>query len=173
MTRTFGLGAAIAFIASIVLANYVTTEYGMVAIGLGLTATAGTYLAGMALGLRDIVHDTLGRLGMFGVIAIGASVSYAVSDPHIATASAVAVLLSELADFAVYSPLKRSGRKPLGVLLSNTVGAFFDTVIFLSLAGFFAWGSVGGQLVGKVAWATLVPLGLVYALRSLRKPAQA
>jgi uncharacterized PurR-regulated membrane protein YhhQ (DUF165 family) len=130
----------------------------------------------MALGLRDIVHDTLGRWGMFAVIATGAAVSYAVSDPHIATASAVAVLFSELADFSVYSPLRNSGRKQLGILLSNTVGAFLDTVIFLYLAGFFAWGSVGGQVVGKVAWATLVPLGLVYAVKSAhvaRKPVAA
>jgi hypothetical protein len=101
------------------------------------------------------------------VILIGALVSYVVADARIATASAVAVLLSELADMAVYEPL-RSKSWPAAVLASNTVGAFVDTLVFLTVAGFFAWSAVPGQMVGKVVWATLVPLGLIYALRGER-----
>lgn len=168
--RSIGYAAAAAFIGSIVAANYVTTEYGFVGVGLGLTATAGTFLAGLALGLRDILHDTLGRRGVLVVIAIGAVVSYAVSDPRIATASAVALALSEVADMAVYGPLRKRAWAA-AVALSNTVGAFVDTVVFLWLAGFFMWGAVPGQLVGKVVWATLVPLGLIYATRSVRPAA--
>jgi hypothetical protein len=37
--------AALGFIATILAANYVTTEYGMVPVGFGLVATAGTYFA--------------------------------------------------------------------------------------------------------------------------------
>lgn len=165
--RTLGLAAAAGFIAAIVLANYVTTRYGFVAVGLGYTAAAGTYLAGAALGLRDVIQDTLGRWAVLAVILVGAAVSYAVSDPRIATASAVAVLLSELADLAIYSPLRRRGWA-MAVLASNTVGAFVDTVVFLAIAGFFTWAAVPGQMIGKVVWATLVPLGLIYAARSAR-----
>ena len=167
VNRSTGYAAALAFVVSIVAANYVTTRYGFVGVGLGLTATAGTFLAGLALGLRDIIHDALGRGVVLAVILIGAVVSYAVSDPRIATASAFAVLLSELADLAVYEPLRRRAWAA-AVLASNTVGAFVDTVAFLWLAGFFAWGAVEGQMVGKVVWATLVPLGLIYAARSAR-----
>lgn len=165
--RTLGAAAAAGFIAAIVAANYVTTRYGFVTVGLGLTATAGTYFAGFALGLRDLIQDGLGRRFVFAVILVGAAISYAVSDAHIATASAVAVLVSELADLAVYTPL-RARAWPLAVLASNTVGAFVDTALFLVIAGFFTWGAVPGQLVGKVVWATLVPLGLIYAARSAR-----
>jgi queuosine precursor transporter len=167
VNRSLGLAAAAGFIAAIVAANYVTTRYGFVGVGLGLTATAGTYLAGLALGLRDVIQEGLGRLAVFAVILIGAAISYAVSSHQIAVASAVAVLLSEAADMAVYTPLRRR-MWPLAVLLSNTVGAFVDTVVFLWIAGFFAWGAVEGQMVGKVIWATLVPLGLIYAIRSAR-----
>lgn len=167
MNRPLGLAAAAGFVVSIVAANYVTTRYGFVGVGLGLTATAGTFCAGLALGLRDVIHDTLGRWGVLAVIVVGAVISYAVSDPRIATASAAAVLLSELADTTVYAPLRQRAWAA-AVLLSNTVGAFVDTVVFLWIAGFFAWGAVSGQMVGKVVWVTLVPLGLLYAVRSAR-----
>jgi len=167
INRRLGFAAALGFIAAIVLANYLTTRYGFVPVGLGLTATAGTFAAGLALGLRDVLHETLGRWGVLAVILVGAAVSYLVADARIATASAVAVLLSELADMAVYSPL-RERAWAAAVLLSNTVGALVDTVVFLWIAGFFAWSAVPGQMVGKVVWATLVPLGLIYAVRSRR-----
>jgi uncharacterized PurR-regulated membrane protein YhhQ (DUF165 family) len=165
--RTWGWAAAVGFVVSIVLANWLTTRYGFVSVGPGLTATAGTFAAGAALGLRDLVHDGLGRWGVLAVIAVGATVSFAVSDPRIAVASAVAVLLSELADWSVYAPLRRRWW-PAAVLASNTVGALVDTVVFLTVAGFFTWNAVPGQMVGKVVWATLVPLGLIYVARGRR-----
>jgi len=166
-SRRSGVAAAVGFVAAIVLANYITTHYGFVAVGLGYTATAGTYAAGLALGLRDAIQDTLGRRAVLAVILIGAAVSYAVADANIATASAAAVLVSELADLAVYTPIRKRAWAA-AVLLSNTVGAFVDTIVFLTLAGFFTWSAVPGQMVGKVVWATLVPLGLIYAGRSAR-----
>lgn len=170
--RPLGLAAAAGFVASIVVANYLTTRYGFVLVGLGLTAAAGTFAAGLALGLRDVLHETLGRRGVLVVIAVGAVVSYAVADAQIATASAVAVLISELADLAVYAPLRKRAWAA-AVLASNTVGALVDTLVFLWLAGFFAWAAVPGQMVGKVVWATLVPLGLIYAATSARRTAVA
>lgn len=170
--RPLGVLAALGFVAAIVAANYLTTAYGFVSVGLGLTASAGTYAAGAALGLRDLIQDGLGRWGVLVVILVGAGVSFAVSDPRIAIASAVAVLVSEIADLAVYTPLRQRSW-PAAVLASNTVGALVDTVAFLTIAGFWAWGAVPGQMVGKVIWATLVPLGLIYAVRSLRSPVTA
>lgn len=167
MNRTTGYAAALGFIASIVLANYVTTRYGFVSVGLGFTAAAGTYLAGAALGLRDLIQEGLGRLAVIVVILIGAGASFLVADGRIALASGVAVLVSELADLAVYTPLRRKAW-PAAVLASNTVGAVVDTFVFLTIAGFFTWAAVPGQLIGKVIWATLVPLGLVYVARSVR-----
>jgi len=170
--QELGLVAAGAFIISIALANWLTTRYGFISVGLGQTATAGTLAAGLALGLRDLVQDGLGRRAVLVVIVLGALLSYAVSDPHIATASAVAVLVSELADLVVYTPL-RDRAWAAAVLASNLVGAFVDTVIFLAIAGFWSWSAVPGQMLGKIVWATLVPLGLLYAASSARRPATA
>ncbi len=66
---------------------------------------------------------------------------------------------------AVYSPL-RARRWAVAVLASNTVGAAADTVLFLLLAGFPVTGpAIAGQLVGKVMWATLLPVLLTVAAR--------
>ena len=148
-----------AFLACILAANYVTTEYGMVPVGFGLVATAGTYLAGLTFVLRDAVQDTAGRRMVLVLIVAGAALSYLVSDPFIALASGVAFLVSETADLAVYTPLRRRGYVRAAVA-SNIVGAFVDTFLFLSIAGFSltAWQ---GQVVGKVAVTGVVVLGVV------------
>lgn len=175
MKKLAGLAAALGFIGAIVAANWITTRYIVDGIGnnaleqpgFGYAATAGTVFAGLAFLLRDAVREALGRLGVLAVIVIGAGVSYLVSDPHIATASCVAVLVSEFADSVVYEPLRKKAWA-LAVLASNTVGAILDTVAFLALAGIPIWANAPGQLLGKIAWATLVPLGLLYAVRSAR-----
>ena len=74
------------FIGTILAANYVTTEYGMVPVGFGLVATAGTYFAGLAFVLRDTVQDLLGKWTVLALVVAGASLSYLVSDPFIALA---------------------------------------------------------------------------------------
>lgn len=164
-----GLAAAAAYVAVVVLANILSSRYGMVSVGFGLVASAGTYAAGAALGLRDAVQTGLGRWGMLAVIAIGSALSYLLADPIIATASLAAFSASELADAAVWTPLRR--RWALGVLASNTVGAVVDTWIFLSLAPFgpVTWQAMQGQLVGKLLWATLVPVALLLAAREARR----
>jgi uncharacterized PurR-regulated membrane protein YhhQ (DUF165 family) len=175
--RVLGLAAAAGFVGAIVAANYVTTRYAADFVigdnrpeqmGFGFAATAGTVFAGAAFLLRDTVRDHLGRVGVLAVIVVGALVSYLISDASVATASAAAVLISELADSLVYEPLRKRAWAA-AVLVSNTVGAVVDTVLFLVIAGFFTWDAVPGQLVGKVAWATLVPLGIISAVKSARR----
>ena len=164
--KVTGIASAAGFIGTIVLANYLTTRYGFVPVGFGLMATAGTFAAGFALALRDSTQDALGRRAVALVIVAGAALSFLVADPFIALASAAAFLVSELADFAIYTPLRRKSR--LGdrrwagaVIASNLVGAVVDTVIFLGIAFGAAaiLPSIPGQLVGK-SWATLAYLAV-------------
>lgn len=192
------IAAALGFIATILAANYVTTRYGMVPVGFGLMATAGTYFAGLAFVLRDVVHDSLDRTSdrvarslrrrgvswspgrmeddivfaaMVALIAIGAGLSFVISAPAIAVASAVAFGLSELADFMVYAPLRNRGYI-LAASASNLVGAAVDTVLFLTIAGFPLQRAFLGQIVGKLA-VTLVVVVLVAAVRCIRRPVTA
>lgn len=160
------IAAALGFIAAVLAANYVTTHYGMVPVGFGLMATAGTYFAGLAFILRDLVQDRVGRRTVVALIIVGAALSYAISDPFIATASAVAFLLSEAADFAVYTPLRKRGYIR-AALASNVVGAVVDTIVFLTIAGFPLRQAFAGQMVGKLA-VTAVVVALVLAVRSRR-----
>lgn len=157
---------------SILLANWVTTDYGFIPVGLGLEATAGTLFAGIALAARDLIQDTLGRWAVVGMIAVGTVVSLLISAPEIALASAAAFGLAELFDFAVYSPIRDRSRFggwgwALAVLASNLVGMLTDTIVFLGIA----FGpeailpALPGQMVGKF-WATLAYL-LIGALLAL------
>jgi uncharacterized PurR-regulated membrane protein YhhQ (DUF165 family) len=148
-----------------VLANAATAVYGLVPAGFGLTVTAGTYAAGLALAVRDAVQDTAGSRLAVVLVVFGCIASALLTDGWIALASGVAFLLAELLDMAVYTPLRRRGRRR-AVALSNAVGAMADTVVFLLVAGFPVTGaSVGGQLLVKAVWVTGVFLVVVEVAR--------
>ena len=77
--------------------------------GMPLMAPSGVLLIGLALVLRDMVQRRLGRAAALTAIVAGALLSGAVAPPPLVYASAAAFLLSELADFAVYTPLQSRG----------------------------------------------------------------
>lgn len=156
-----------AFLACILAANYVTTRYGMVPVGFGLVATAGTYFAGMTFILRDALQDIAGKRWTLAAIAAGAALSFIVADPFIAIASAVAFGLSELADLAVYTPLRKRGYIRAAIA-SNIVGSIVDTIAFLAIAGFPILAATPGQLVGKLA-VTAAAVVLVAVIRTSRR----
>jgi uncharacterized PurR-regulated membrane protein YhhQ (DUF165 family) len=160
-TTTVIYGAA--FLACILAANYVTTAYGMVPVGFGLVATAGTYFAGLSFVLRDAMQDAGGKRLALAVIILGAGLSYLVADPFIALASGVAFLASETADLAVYTPLRRRGYIRAAVV-SNVVGTVVDTFLFLWVAGFPIAAAWQGQFVGKLS-ITALAAALVLARR--------
>lgn len=151
------IASATAFVVVILAANYVTTEYGMVPVGFGLEATAGTWLAGVTFVLRDTVQDVAGKRWAIALIVAGAALSYLIADPFIALASGTAFLVAEFADLAVYTPLRRRGYIRAAVA-SNIVGAFLDTVLFLWIAGFPIRDAIAGQMVGKLAITLAVVL---------------
>ncbi|RSM64069.1 hypothetical protein DMB66_21340 [Actinoplanes sp. ATCC 53533] len=155
----------LAFAGGVVAANGLTARFGLVPVGFGLTATAGTVVAGLTLFARDWVHDVVGRRAVLACIAVGAFLSAVLAGPALAVASAAAFTLSELADLLVYQPLRRRGFLR-AVLASNMVGAPLDTIVFLALAGFPVWSALPGQLWVK-AWATLIPVAAVLAARAL------
>jgi uncharacterized PurR-regulated membrane protein YhhQ (DUF165 family) len=158
-----------AFLACILAANYVTTHYGMVPVGFGLIATAGTYFAGLTFVLRDSLQDVAGKRWTLAAIAAGAALSFLVSDPFIALASAVAFGLAELADLLVYTPLRKRGYIRAAVA-SNIVGSFVDTIVFLTIAGFPLWVAFPGQMVGKLA-VTVAAATFVAVYRTTRRKA--
>jgi uncharacterized PurR-regulated membrane protein YhhQ (DUF165 family) len=142
----------IAYIGTIVAANWAIGTFGLVPIGFGLLAPAGVYFVGLAFTLRDLTQERLGRSATLLAIAAGAALSTLLS-PSLALASGTAFLLSELADFAVYTPLRRR-RWLLAVAASNVVGLVVDSVLFLLLA-FGSLDFLAGQVVGKADMTVL------------------
>lgn len=153
------------FVATVWVANWLTSRFGFVPVGFGLTATAGTYAAGLTFGFRDALHEVGGRAVVLAAIAVGGLLSYLIA-PSLAVASAVAFTVAELADLAVYEPLRRR-RWVIAVVLSNLAGALVDTVAFLHLAGFPIRDALAGQMVGKglMVLPALVVVGWVRGRR--------
>jgi queuosine precursor transporter len=128
----------------------------------GLLAPSGVLMIGIALVLRDLVQRRLGvEFGIAAIVA-GAALSAGLAPASLVFASAVAFLLSEFADFAVYTPLARR-RLVLAVLASSTVGLVVDSIVFLWLA-FGSLDFLPGQIVGKL-WMVLLATPFVAYLR--------
>lgn len=160
-----------AYIACIPLANWMIGHVGtvcvpqgpcLVPVAPGLMAPSGVLLVGLALVLRDLVQRRLGIGYALGAIAAGAALSGLLAPLPLVFASTVAFLLSELADFAVYTPLQKRGLI-LAVLLSSLVGLVADSILFLWLA-FGSFDFLTGQIVGK-AWMVLLTLPAIEWLR--------
>ena len=120
----------------------------LIPVGFGLMAPSGVLMIGLALVLRDQVHETLGAKWALAAIAVGAALSFATSPTQLAVASTLAFVLAEVADFAVYAPLRAKGRS-LAVMASGVAGAVFDSMLFVWLA----FGSLefsGGTILGKL-----------------------
>jgi uncharacterized PurR-regulated membrane protein YhhQ (DUF165 family) len=125
-------------------------------------APSGVLMIGIALVLRDLVQRRLGVEFGIGAIIAGAAISAALAPPSLVLASAVAFLLSEFTDFAVYTPLARR-RLVLAVLASSVIGLVVDSIVFLWLA-FGSLDFLAGQIVGKL-WMVLLATPFVAYLR--------
>lgn len=173
MTRMLRPALFAAFVGTVIAANWALERYGIVPIGFGLEGPAGVYFAGLAFGLRDALHETAGRAWVLAAIATGAILSFVISDAgsipgghaSIAVAGGVAFALSELADLAVWQPLRRDSWS-LAVVVSNIVGAVVDSALFLWLA-FGSLDAIEGQIVGK-SYMVLLALPLVAYVRRRR-----
>ena len=166
-----GYLTAAAYMATIPAANYMIGNVGtfcvpdgpcMIPIGFGIMAPSGVLMVGLALLLRDAVHETLGKYWALVAIGFGGLLSFVLADPYIAVASIVAFLVSELSDFAVYSKIRERSRE-MGVLASGIVGSVIDSVLFLYLA-FGSLAHIEGQIIGKIG-VTFLAAFLLYTWR--------
>jgi queuosine precursor transporter len=171
-TRVEGYFYLIAFALCIPAANWLLGHAGtvcppnspcLIPVAPGIMAPSGVPMIGLALVLRDLVQRRLGARWAIGAILAGAALSAFLAPPALVLASGVAFLLSELADFAVYTPLQRR-RLVLAVVASGLVGLVIDSVLFLQLA-FGSLDFLSGQIVGK-AWVVLLSIPIIWWLRN-------
>lgn len=161
MKRSVAVAAAL-YAATIPLANWFISHVGTqsfpggphtIPVGFGYQAPSGVLWIGVALVARDWIQMAAGKRAVLAAIAIGVALSYLVN-PAVATASAVAFALGELADFAVYTPLADRRHVFSAVALSGAVGGLIDSLVFLQIA----FGSTmfwQGQFIGKVGISLL------------------
>ncbi|HEY2871070.1 MAG TPA: VUT family protein [Reyranella sp.] len=172
-----GLAYFLAFMACIPTANWMIGHVGTVCAPNGpcllpvfpwspqggpMMAPSGVSMIGIALVLRDLCQRRLGRLAALMAIVAGAALSGALAPPQLVVASTTAFFLSELADFAVFTPLQKRGLV-LAVLASAVVGLIADSILFLYLA-FGSLEFLEGQVLGKV-WMVLLALPFVHWIR--------
>ena len=170
-SRNEGFVYLVLFILCIPSANWMIGNVGtycvpdgpcMIPVAPGLDAPSGVLMIGLALVLRDLVQRRLGKLWALVAIVAGTALSGLVASNALVVASMAAFLFSELADFAVYTPLQRN-RFITAVIASSMVGLVVDSMLFLYLA-FGSLDYVFGQIIGK-AWMVLCTVPIIWKLR--------
>lgn len=174
--RTVGLISLILFILTIPAGNWVVMNVGtvcppdspcLIPVWPGIMSPSAVLFAGLALILRDAVQSLLGkRWTLVADCRQAPRFSGVLSEPAIILGSTCAFLFSELADFAVYTPL-RERHLTLAIVLSGLVGSIVDSVIFLSLA-FGSLDFIVGQVIGKF-WMSLIAGAMIIMWRSTRR----
>ena len=169
--RNEGYAYLVAFILTIPAANWMIGNVGtvcpenspcLIPVGFDVMAPSGVIMVGLALVLRDLVQRRLGKLWALGAIVVGALLSVLIAPQALVLASGAAFLASELADFAVYTPLQKK-RLVLAVFMSGVVGLVVDSILFLQLA-FGSLDYLSGQIIGKT-WMIVLALPIIWWIR--------
>ncbi|WP_019170726.1 VUT family protein [Pseudaminobacter salicylatoxidans] len=162
-----------AFAATIPAANWLIGNVGtecipngpcLLPVGFGLMAPSGVLMVGATLVLRDMVQEASGLKASIAAIALGGAIAWLVAPPMLVLASVAAFLLSEFADLAVYTPLRKK-RLGLAVLASGLAGSLVDSAVFLWLA-FGSLDFIAGQTLGKF-WMSVAAVPVMLKIRSL------
>jgi len=142
----------------------------MIPVGFGFYAPSGVLMVGLALVLRDAVHEGFGFAGAVLAIVAGAILSAFLSPPALVIASVAAFALAETADLMVYAPLRKRNLG-MAVAASGIVGAVVDSAVFLWLA-FGSVAFIEGQILGKV-WMSMAAFVLLAAWSRWKSPVTA
>ena len=140
------------YVASIVAVNWMFT-----AIPPWATPLGDLYLANIVVGfvfvLRDYAQREIGH-SILAATAVGGALTWFMVDPAIALASITAFVLSESADWGVYSFL----RKPLSqrILISSMIAVPLDTLAFQYLAGYLTPAAFATEIASKALGVVIV-----------------
>ena len=149
----FNYKFSIGYILSIVLVNIGFVYVTPIPL-LGEMFPPMSFVVGAVFILRDYAQREIGHK-VLGAMLVGAGLSYLMADPFVAIASLVAFVISETADWGVYSVTK----KPLGqrILISSAIATPIDSAVFLYMIGYF---SVLGCIL--MVLAKMVAAGLIW-----------
>ena len=146
------------YIASILLVNWLFAPAQLVpSVTVWGTALGDLYLANLVVGLvfvlRDYAQREIGHKVLIATLIAGL-ITYSMVDPTIAVASITAFVLSEMADWAIYS----FTRRPLQsrILISSLVAVPLDTVVFQHLAGYLTPAAFTTEVLSKALGVAVV-----------------
>jgi len=116
------------YITLIVAVNYGFSVVALVELPGGVMWPPMSLVVGFVFVVRDFAQREIGHK-VLGAMAVGVALSYVLADPYVAMWSAIAFLVSELADWAVYSYTKRPMSER--VIFSSILSAPLDSAVFL------------------------------------------
>lgn len=143
----------IVYIVLIVAVNYGFTVMPMVTLPGGERWPPISLLVGFIFVARDFAQREIGHRVILAMLAAG-GLSYIMADPYIAAASVAAFLISEFADWAVYSFTGRPFAQR--VLLSSAAGTPLDSAVFLAMIGQLSMVGVAAMTLSKMLGALVV-----------------
>jgi len=143
----------IAYVVLIVAVNYGFTVSPMVALPGGEQWPPISLLVGFIFVARDFAQREIGHRVIIAMLIAG-GLSYVMADPFVAAASVAAFLISEFADWAVYSFTGRPFAHR--VLLSSAVGTPLDSIVFLGMIGHLSMVGVAAMTLSKMLGALAV-----------------
>ena len=140
------------YIILIVLVNWGFTVVPLIPI-LGEMFPPMSLAVGLIFVLRDFAQREIGHK-VIGAMLIGGLLSYFMAVPFVAIASVTAFLISESADWAVYTWTK----KPFAqrILISSIVSTPIDSAVFLAMIGHFSILAVVLMTISKMIGALIV-----------------
>jgi queuosine precursor transporter len=141
-----------AYMLAIVLVNWLFDVLPVIETPVGVWPPASV-IVGFVLILRDLAQREVGHYVLLAMLAAGV-ITYVMVDPFIAIASVSAFLVSETADWIVYTVTKRPLRDR--ILASSAVSSPLDSVVFLGLIGFLSPASFVLQSLSKFAGALVI-----------------
>lgn len=144
---------ALAYVASVVLVNWLFTVIPPVALPGGDLWPPTSLVVGFVFVVRDYAQRAVGHKVLLAMLA-GGVVSYFMAGPEIALASVAAFLVGELLDWAVYTYTGRPFSQR--ILLSSLVSTPVDSAVFLCLIGMAGAGSILIMTLSKLAGALAV-----------------
>jgi queuosine precursor transporter len=121
------------------------------------TAWGDLFLANLIVGavfvLRDYAQREIGHRILLATLIAGL-MTYLMVDPAIAIASLVAFVMSETADWGVYSFWKKSLQSR--ILVSSLIAIPLDTVVFQHLAGYLTPAAFIMEVLSKAVGVFIV-----------------
>jgi uncharacterized PurR-regulated membrane protein YhhQ (DUF165 family) len=141
------------YVALIVAVNYAFTVVPLVKLPDGTMWPPVALLVGLIFVARDFAQREGGHKVLLAML-VGVAISYFMSNPFVATASAAAFLISELVDWAIYTHTKR----PLSqrILFSSLLGAPVDSAVFLGLLSLLSPVGIAAMTASKLIAAFIV-----------------